>query len=418
MSTDITTDPAVTPDGGSEDEPTAPTSTVELSVTGILRALRENMRSYGMIIALVVIAVLFQVLTDGILLRPLNVTNIIMQNSYILVLAIGMMLVIINGHIDLSVGSLAGLVGAVAGVMTVQWGLPWSVTIVLGLLTGALLGAFQGYWIAYVKIPSFIVTLAGMLAFRGLTLVVTQGQSIAPFPGGFRAMSSGFLPDIGGGELHLLTLLLGLGGSALVVGLELRARRRRLAYHMPVTPMVLIVAKLVALVVVINAFTYTLAVYAGMPVVGLLLIGLVVLYSFVMNRTVLGRHIYAVGGNQKAATLSGVNARATTFWVFVNMGVLSALAGMIFAARLNAATPRAGTMFELEAIAAAFIGGAAMSGGVGTVIGAIIGGFVMGVMRNGMSLVGVSIDWQQAILGLVLLFAVAFDVYNKNKSKA
>jgi putative multiple sugar transport system permease protein len=208
----------------------------------------------------------------------------------------------------------------------------------------------------------------------------------------------------------------GVAASAFVAWNELRARGKRISYNMPVPPMVLVAAKLAALVIVINLFSYTLAVYAGMPIVGLILVGLVVVYSFVMNKTILGRHIYAVGGNEKAAMLSGVKTKATTFWVFVNMGVLSALAGMIFAARLNAATPRAGTMFELEAIAAAFIGGAAMSGGVGTVIGAIIGGLVMGVMRNGMSLVGVSIDWQQAILGLVLLFAVAFDVYNKNKS--
>jgi putative multiple sugar transport system permease protein len=413
MTSDVTTERGTEP--GSPPDP-EPERSVDLSISGIVTGLRDNMRSYGMIIALVVIALLFQVLTDGILLRPLNVTNIIMQNSYILVLAIGMMLVIINGHIDLSVGSVAGFVGAIAGVLTVQWGVPWSLTIVIGLAAGAVIGAWQGYWIAYVRIPAFIVTLAGMLAFRGLTLVVTQGQSIAPFPGGFRSMSSGFLPDIGGGDLHLLTIALGVAASAFVVWNELRARGKRVSYNMPVPPMALVVAKLAALVIVINLFSYTLAVYAGMPIVGLILVGLVVVYSFVMNKTILGRHIYAVGGNEKAAMLSGVKTKATTFWVFVNMGVLSALAGMIFAARLNAATPRAGTMFELEAIAAAFIGGAAMSGGVGTVIGAIIGGLVMGVMRNGMSLVGVSIDWQQAILGLVLLFAVAFDVYNKNKS--
>lgn len=414
MSSDLTTEQPSTPTGSGpdSDEPS-----VDLSLASVLQGLRTNMRSYGMIVALLVITLLFQVLTDGILLRPLNVTNIIMQNSYILVLAIGMMLVIINGHIDLSVGSVAAFVGAIAGVMTVQWGVAWPITVLVGLAAGALIGAWQGYWIAYVRIPSFIVTLAGMLLFRGLTLVTLQGQSIAPFPDGFRAMSSGFMPDIGGGDLHLLTLILGGIASVLIALNELRSRARRQAYNMPVGPRSLMIAKIIALIVVINLFSYTLAVYAGMPVVGLILVGLALGYSFLMNRTVFGRHIYAVGGNAKAATLSGVKSKASTFWVFVNMGALSALAGMIFSARLNAATPRAGTMFELEAIAAAFIGGAAMSGGVGTVIGAIIGGLVMGVMRNGMSLIGVSVDYQQAILGLVLLMAVAFDVYNKRKTE-
>lgn len=414
MSSDLTTEQQSTPTGsGSDDgEPS-----VALSLAGVLQGLRTNMRSYGMIVALLVITLLFQVLTDGILLRPLNVTNIIMQNSYILVLAIGMMLVIINGHIDLSVGSVAAFVGAIAGVMTVQWDVAWPITVLVGLAAGGLIGAWQGYWIAYVRIPSFIVTLAGMLLFRGLTLVTLQGQSIAPFPDGFRAMSSGFLPDIGGGDLHLLTLILGGIASVLLARNELRSRARRQAYSMRVGPRSLMIAKLVALIVVINLFSYTLSIYAGMPVVGVVLVALALGYSFLMNRTVFGRHIYAVGGNAKAATLSGVKSKASTFWVFVNMGALSALAGMIFSARLNAATPRAGTMFELEAIAAAFIGGAAMSGGVGTVIGALIGGLVMGVMRNGMSLIGVSVDYQQAILGLVLLMAVAFDVYNKRKTE-
>jgi putative multiple sugar transport system permease protein len=388
--------------------------------TGGLRAalglLRMNLRQYGMIIALVAIVTLFWFLTDGILLRPLNVTNLIMQNSYILVLAIGMMLVIINGHIDLSVGSVAAFVGAIAGVTIVQWGWPWFLTVILCLGIGALIGAWQGFWIAKVRIPSFIVTLAGLLIFRGLTLVTLQGLSIAPFPSGFRSMGSGFLPVIiGGSEIHLITLLLGVAATLAIAYGEWRKRARQLEYGLPVGSAAWLVAKVVALAVVINLFTYTLATYAGMPVVGIILIVLVAVYSYVMNKAVIGRHIYAVGGNEKAAMLSGVKTQATTFWVFVNMGVLSALAGLIFAARLNAATPRAGTLFELDAIAAAFIGGASMAGGVGTVVGAIIGGLVMGVLNNGMSLLGVAIDWQQFIKGMVLLLAVAFDVWNKNR---
>jgi putative multiple sugar transport system permease protein len=398
------TEPATRPQGG--------------GVSGALHALRLNLRQYGMIIALVLIVVLFQVLTDGILLRPLNVTNVIMQNSYILVLAIGMMLVIINGHIDLSVGSVAAFVGALSGVAIVQWGWPWHVTVVACLLVGAVIGAWQGFWIARVHIPSFIVTLAGMLIFRGLTFVTLQGQSIAPFPGPFRAMASGFLPTlIGGSRFHLITLVLGLVATVALAWAEWHGRMRRQRYGLPVVAFGWFVAKIAALALVINAFAYTLADYAGLPVVGLILIALILGYSYLMSKTVLGRHIYATGGNEKAAMLSGVKTSATTFWVFVNMGVLSALAGLMFTARLNAATPRAGTLFELDAIAAAFIGGAAMSGGVGTVIGAIIGGFVMGVMNNGMSLLSVGVDWQQFIKGMVLLLAVAFDVYNKNKAK-
>jgi putative multiple sugar transport system permease protein len=383
-----------------------------------VRGVRNNLRQYGMIVALILIVVLFEALTDGILLKPLNVTNLIMQNSYILVLAIGMMLIIINGHIDLSVGSVAAFVGGITGVMIVQWQLPWVLAVAIALTVGGLIGAFQGFWIAYMSIPSFIVTLAGMLLFRGLTLVVLEGKSIAPFPNGFRKIASGFIPDLGtAGDLHVLTLLLGIAVSVAVAWIEWRARRRRASYGLDPGPTVWFALRMGAVVVVINAFTYVLAGHAGMPIVGLLLLALITVYSFVMNRAVMGRHIYAVGGNEKAARLSGVKTKKTTFWVFVNMGVLAALAGLIFAARLNAATPKAGTNFELDAIAAAFIGGASASGGVGTVVGAIIGGLVMGVMNNGMSLIGLSIDWQQTIKGGVLLAAVAFDVYNKSKSK-
>ncbi|MEU6415242.1 multiple monosaccharide ABC transporter permease [Microbispora sp. NPDC046933] len=379
--------------------------------------LRGNLRQYGMIAALVVIVVLFEILTDGILLKPLNVTNLIMQNGYVLVLAIGMMLVIINREIDLSVGSVAAFVGAVTGVAIVNWGLPWPVVVLAALATGGLIGAFQGFWVAYARIPSFIVTLGGMLLFRGLSMVVLQGQSIAPFPTGFRQLGSGFVPEFGAGDLHLVTILLGLAGAALIVWNDWRSRARRREYGLSVPALRWFALKAVAIVVVIGAFTWVLAVYQGLPVVGLVVIVLTVGYSFVTTSTVMGRHIYAVGGNERAAALSGIATKKTKFLVFVNMGVLAALAGLMFAARLNAATPKAGTNFELDAIAAAFIGGASASGGVGSVVGAIVGGLVMGVMNNGMSLLGLGVDWQQAIKGGVLMLAVAFDVYNKNKAK-
>lgn len=383
----------------------------------ISKLFKSNIRQYGMIIALVLIMVLFQILTDGILLKPLNITNLILQNSYILVLAIGMLLVIITGHIDLSVGSVAAFVGAISAILVVNMHIPYPIAIVLSLVFGGLVGAWQGFWVAYIRIPSFIVTLAGMLLFRGLTMVVLNGQSISPFPEGFQRISSGFIPDwFGGGDIHVLTIIIGIVLSLVLVFTEWRNRLTQQRYQFSVAAAPLFALKLVGIVAIINLFTYVLAANEGIPNILIVLFVLVVVYTFVMNKTVMGRHIYALGGNEKAAKLSGVKTKRMTFWVFVNMGVLAALSGLLFAARLNAATPKAGVNFELDAIAAVFIGGASATGGIGTVIGAIIGGLVMGVMNNGMSLVGLGIDWQQGIKGLVLLLAVAFDIYNKNKA--
>ncbi len=383
---------------------------------GIKQLLASNIRRFTMIIALIGIIILFQILTQGILLTPLNVTNIIMQNSYIIVLAIGMMLIIITGEIDLSVGSVAAFVGAVSGVLLVSWDLPVFLGIIICLAFGALIGAWQGYWVAYVNIPSFIVTLAGMLIFRGLTLVVLQGQTLAPFPDSFRSLSSAFIPDLfGNGELQLFTILIGLIFTVIYIVSEFSIRKKDIKYEFKTLSMPLLMLKLILFSVVINLFTYVLAQYEGLPYVLLLLVALVLGYTFIMNKTVLGRHIYAVGGNANAAKLSGVKTKRMKFLVFMNMGILAALSGMIFAGRLNAATPQAGNLFELDAIAAAVIGGASFTGGIGTIFGAVIGALVMGVLNNGMSLMGIGIDWQQAIKGLVLLAAVAFDVLNKNK---
>jgi putative multiple sugar transport system permease protein len=359
----------------------------------------------------------FQVLTDGILLRPLNITNLILQNSYILVLAIGMVLVIITGHIDLSVGSVAAFVGAISGILIINHSMPVYLAVIISLIIGGLIGAWQGFWVAYVKIPAFIVTLAGMLLFRGLTMLVLEGQSISPYPESFQGMSSGFIPDpLGNGEMHILTIVIGIFFSLIYVFLELKNRKTQAQYSVEVSSNGLFIAKLVGMIALINVFTYVLSTYEGIPTILIILFALVLLYSFVMKKTVMGRHVYAIGGNEKAALLSGVKTKRVTFWVFVNMGVLAALSGLIFAARLNAATPKAGNLFELDAIAACFIGGASAYGGIGTVGGAIVGGLVMGVMNNGMSILGLGIDWQQAIKGLVLLAAVAFDIYNKNKA--
>ncbi|MEV7442502.1 multiple monosaccharide ABC transporter permease [Streptomyces sp. NPDC091204] len=405
-------DAAATAPGGNKD-----TSTPEGPRVLLAHLLRGNIRQYGMLVALALIIVLFQVWTDGTLLKPLNVTNLIQQNGYILILAIGMMIVIIAGHIDLSVGSLAAFVGAAAAVMMVHHDIPWPVAAAAALLIGAAAGAWQGFWIAYVGIPSFIVTLAGMLLFRGGTQILLQGQSVAPFPQGYRQISSGFLPEAGPHtNYHNLTLLLGLGVLALAVVQEVRGRRQAAAYGLRLLPMGFFLVKLAAIATAVSVFTLLLASYHGFPIVLLILGVLLVAFGYVMRNSVLGRHTYAIGGNEPAARLSGVKSKRIVFLAFVNMGVLAALAGLVFAARLNAGTPQAGINFELEAIAAAFIGGASASGGVGTVLGAIIGGLVLGVLNNGMSLVGIGTDYQQVIKGLVLLAAVGFDVWNKRKA--
>ncbi|MFS4109817.1 multiple monosaccharide ABC transporter permease [Streptomyces sp. PD-S100-1] len=383
----------------------------------VLGGLRRNMRQYGMLIALGLIVVLFEIWTGGDLLLPRNVSNLVLQNSYILILAIGMMLVIIAGHIDLSVGSLTAFVGAFAAVLTVQHGLPWPIALVLCLLVGAAAGSVQGFLIAYLGIPSFIVTLAGMLLFRGLTEILLKGQTLGPFPDGLQKMGNGFLPETGPDtNYHNLTLLLGIVLIAAVVWQEVRARRRQREFTLDVVPVKLFALKLVALVAAILVLTLLLASYKGAPIILIILAALVVGYGYVMRNAVFGRHIYAIGGNLPAAKLSGVKDKRVTFQVFLNMGVLAALAGLVVAARLNAASPKAGVNFELEAIASSFIGGASMSGGVGTVLGAIIGGLVLGVLNNGMNLLSVGTDWQQVIKGLALLVAVGFDVWNKRKS--
>ncbi|KRC65846.1 sugar ABC transporter permease [Aeromicrobium sp. Root236] len=379
--------------------------------------LRGNVRQYGMVIALVAIVLFFQIKTDGVLLKPLNVTNLLTQNAAILILAIGMVMVIIARHIDLSVGSVAAFVGAVAATMMTKWDIPWLIAVILCLGIGAAIGAWHGFWVAYVGIPAFIVTLSSMLLFRGLTLVVLDGATIGNLPQGFESMGNGFLPEVGPDTgLANLTLVIAALLAVFLVFLEFRKRSSAIRYNFEVLPLPVFYAKLIVIVAVLFGFSYVLAQYRGLPVVGLILFVLIGIYSFIMERTIIGRHVYAIGGNVDAATMSGVRTRRIDFLVMTNMGLLAALAGMVTAARLTAANPKAGTNFELDAIAAAFIGGAAVTGGVGTVVGAIIGGFVMGVLNNGMSLMGTSIDWQQAVKGLVLLAAVAFDVWNKKRT--
>ncbi|KSV79360.1 Xylose transport system permease protein XylH [compost metagenome] len=384
--------------------------------------LKNNIREYGLLVALVVIMLFFQFVTNGVLFKPVNITNLVLQNSFIVIMALGMLLIIVAGHIDLSVGSIVAFIGAISAIMLVKWGLPAFVVIPACLIVGGIMGAAQGYWVAYQKIPSFIVTLAGMLVFRGLTYVVLGGRPIGPFPKEFQLLSTGFVPDFlyflnpapeTIQNMVALVAVIALVGYAIYAGI--RDRKINEQHGTENEPFVFFAVQMAVIAVVALFIGFQLATYRGLPNVLIAMAVLIALYTFITTRSTIGRRIYAMGGNVKATKLSGINTERLTFYTFVNMGVLAALAGMIITARLNSATPKAGVGFELDVIAACFIGGASASGGVGKIIGAVIGAFIMGVMNNGMSIMGIGIDYQQLIKGLVLLAAVFFDVYNKNK---
>ncbi len=393
--------------------------------TGGGRRFSINLRQSGIYIAFAGIVLLFTILTGGDMLAPQNISNIIVQNSYILILAIGMILVIIAGHIDLSVGSVVAACGAVAAVLMVEHNLAWPLALLITLVVGAVIGAWQGYWVAYFGIPAFIVTLAGMLLFRAVTLMILGNRGIGPFPEEVRTLSNGFtngyLGNVGLGVLggaDLFSLLIGAVAVAGIVVVQWRSRAGRARYGQAVDAFPLFLAKIVVASVVVLFVVVQLARFRNLPWVLVLLAGLVIGYTVLANKSVFGRQIYAVGGNLQAATLSGVKTKSVVFWIFVNMGVLSALAGVIFAGRLNQANPIAGNAFELDAIAAAFIGGAAVQGGVGKVVGAITGGLIMGVINNGMSLIGAPSEQVMLVKGAVLLAAVAFDIWTKRRAGA
>jgi len=382
---------------------------------------KNNVREYGMLIALIAVMVFFQVQTKGVLMKPVNITNLVLQNSYVITMAMGMLLIIITGWIDLSVGSVVAVIGALAGVLIVRYDVNWVLVVAISLLLGAAIGAFHGYLVAYLKIPAFIVTFAGMVIFRGLTIALLRGESVGPFPRGFQNISSGFIPDIFNGSLndkpfHITTILIGVILSILLIWLDMRTRKNQQKYGFEVTPLYFFVVKNIAITAAVMGFSYLMASYKGIPTVLVLLFVLITFYAFITSSSVIGRRIYAMGGNEKAARLSGVNTPRLLFYTFINMGVLASMAGLIVAARLNSSTPNAGDGMELDVIAACFIGGASPSGGVGKVIGALVGAFLIGVLNNGMSIMGVGIDWQKVVKGVVLLLAVLFDVYNKNKN--
>lgn len=379
----------------------------------------KNLRQSGIVIAFVAIVLLFTVLTGGTLLNPTNVSNLILQYSYILILAIGMLFVIVVGHIDLSVGSVVALVGAVSATLIIREGLPWYAGVIAGLLVGLVIGAWHGFWVAYVGIPGFIVTLAGMLLFRGMTFLVLGSVSLSPMTAQYQQIANGFLNGLLGGQGYdLFTLLIGVFAIGGFAWTQWRSRSARIRYEQEVEALPLFAFKMVAVAAVVMFFAWKLATARGFPIVLIILGVLVLIYSFLAKNSIYGRHVYAIGGNINAALLSGVKVKRTIFWVYVNMGLLAGVAGVVFSSRTNGAQPGAGNMFELDAIAACFIGGAAVTGGVGTVIGAMIGGLVMAVMSNGMQLMGVPTSIQQIVKGLVLLLAVAFDIWNKRRAAA
>jgi len=380
---------------------------------------RNNLKQYTMLLALLVIVLFFQVLTKGVLLKPMNVSNLIFQNAYVVILAVGMLLCILTGgNIDLSVGSVVALVGACAGTFVITWGWNPHLSILLCLLIGVAIGVWQGFWIAYVRIPAFIVTLSGMLVFRGLTLIVLNGLTLAPFPKAYLAYSTGYVADLFPGlrlfgVRNTTCLLIGIVLAGVYCATQIYAHRSRQRKSYTVESAWALIVRMIIISAAIVWLFYTLANYRGVPMVLITLGIILVVYGYITSRTVIGRHLYALGGNEKAARLSGIKTKKLLFLAYVNMAFLAAVAGIVFSARLNSASPQSGQSFEMDAIAACFIGGASASGGVGTVSGTLVGALIMGVLNNGMSIMGISMNVQQVVKGLVLLAAVAFDVLGK-----
>ena len=379
----------------------------------------QQLKQYGMIIALVLIYAIFAVLTDFKNAAPMNINNLIMQNSYVVILALGMLLCCLTGNVDLSVGSVVAFCGAIAAIMVIDYHIAIPIAFIVVLLIGLIIGMWQGFFISVLGVSPFIASLANMLIFRGLAMVVLNGQTKGPLPADFTIVGAGYLPQvfthIGTTKIELLALSAGIILSAIVVLMEIRSRRSKRKQGFAVPSAASALVKIVIVIGIINFFTIKLAMYMGLPAVLLIMLALILIYAFVTTRTVPGRQIYAVGGNRKAAALSGIKTDKVMFWIYTNMGLLAALAGIVLSARNASATPKAGDMFEMDAIAACYIGGTAVAGGSGTVTGAVVGAFIMGVLNNGMSLLGWTVDVQRVVKGMVLLVAVAADLYFKKK---
>ena len=378
----------------------------------------EVLKKYTMVIVLVAVVVLFAVNTGGKMLLPQNVNNLIAQNAYVFVLATGMLFCILTGgNIDLSVGSVVCFIGAVGGKMMVTNGMNSYLSMLVMVLVGILIGAWQGFWIAYVRIPPFIVTLAGMLVFRGLSNVVLDGMTLAPMPDEFLGLFNNYVPDFFGMEgFNMTCFLVGVIVCVLYVLMVFKGRITRAKKGYRVEPLSGTLIKMVLICAAVLAFMFRLAQYKGIPNSLVWIAVVIAVYTYISSKTTVGRYFYAVGGNEKATKLSGINTNRVYFLAYLNMGFLAAIAGMVTTARLNSSNPTAGTNFEMDAIGACFIGGASAYGGTGTVPGVIIGALLMGVLNLGMSIMGVDQNMQKVVKGLVLLAAVIFDVVSKRKA--
>lgn len=380
-----------------------------------------DLKQYGMVLALIVIFMIFNVMTQGSNATPMNINNLVMQNGYVVILAVGMLLCVLTGNIDLGVGSMVALTGATAAIMVVDFGIPVPIAFLAALAVGLLTGVFVGFFVAALGIPPFIVTLATMLMGRGLTYTVLKAQTKGPLPADYTFIGAGFLPTIkisfGAGQVDLICILVAIIASVLIVLAEIRSIATRKKYGFALNPVWQMIAKNVIIIGIIWFFFFKLASYNGIPVVLVLMGILVLFYHFITTNTVAGRQIYALGGNAKAARLSGINTDKVFFWVYTNMGILAGVAGIVLSARNASATPKAGDGFEMDAIASCYIGGAATAGGVGTIIGAVVGAFIMGILNNGMSLIGWSTDIQKIVKGAVLLGAVTVDLVSKRNKR-
>ena len=405
-------------------------SNVDLKKTAGAQTVKKpqlNMKQYGMVIMLIVVYVFFAILTGGKNMTPMNINNLIMQNGYVVILAVGMLLCVLTGNVDLGVGSVVAACGAVAGTLLMDFGVSAPVAMLGALAVGAAFGVFVGFFVSKLEIPPFIVTLATMLMGRGLCYVILKAQTKGPLPASYNWIGTGFLPTIRiltdnpelnkGKGVDLICLVVGAVICALIILAEIRSQLTAKKHNLPTIPLWQTVAKDAVILFIVGFFFWKLANYNGIPVVLILMAALVGIYHFITTKTVAGRQVYAMGGNAKAARLSGINTKKVFFWVYANMGLLAAVAGIVLSARNQSATPKAGDGFEMDAIASCYIGGAATSGGVGTIIGAVVGTFIMGILNNGMSLAGYDTNVQKIVKGCVLLGAVTFDLLSKRKKR-
>ena len=380
-----------------------------------------DLKQFSMVLALIAIYIIFYFMTGGVNATPMNMNNLIMQNSYVVILATGMLLCVLTGNVDLGVGSYVALCGAIAAKLVVEIGMSIPLAFLITILVGTAFGAFNGFFIAYLDIPPFVVTLAGMLIGRGLTYTLLESKTVGPLPDAYVKVGAGFFItnkiQMGSGTLDIVCIIVAIIATALIIFSELKSIKTRQKYGLAIVTPWQTIAKLAIIIAIVWFFFYKLARYNGIPIVLIIMAVIVGIYHFITSKTVPGRQIYALGGNAKAARLSGIDTRKVFFWVYTNMGFLAAIAGIVLSARNASATPKAGDGFELDAIASCYIGGAAAAGGIGTVIGAVVGAFVMGVLNNGMFLIGLSTDLQKVVKGLVLLGAVTFDILSNKKKK-